>query len=45
MKFSRGKVKVLPLRTRNLRDLYTMGANGLERSFAEKDLRSWRRIS
>ncbi|KAK4822209.1 hypothetical protein QYF61_011850 [Mycteria americana] len=38
MKFNKGKVKVVPLVRNNLRDLYTMEANQLESSFAEKAL-------
>lgn len=38
MKLNKGKSKVLNLRRNNLQDLYTMGANRLESSFAKRSL-------
>lgn len=38
LKFNKGKYKVLPLGRNNAVQQYSLGANWLARSFAEKDL-------
>lgn len=41
MKFNKGKRKILCLKRNTTMQLYSLGANHLESSFAEEDWRSW----